>query len=147
MPQAFRTKGSRSFAREEIEVLNMTRTSISSVSRLKGLQNLKHLVLAFTPLGDAGLESLNQFTSLQELDLRATSVTDNGLRHIGELKNLRSLSLGELPITDELMKSLARLTHLENLDLDATRITDRGMSDVRAPQRSFGHFTSSGPNR
>ncbi len=48
---------------------------------------------------DAGLEHLNGFSRLEELQLDNTQITDAGLEHVGNLTQLRTLSLVNSEVT------------------------------------------------
>ncbi|MBS1826423.1 MAG: hypothetical protein JST93_13985 [Acidobacteria bacterium] len=123
---------------------------------LRPLHNLTHLNLAYTnvegdftalanlPLQDLRLEgcrrvgdrcarSLASFSSLRQLEIHMTSLTDDGLLHLASLP-LEVLWLGG-PITDRGIKALSTMTTLKHLDVCCPRVTDEG---VRALSRLKG---------
>ncbi len=67
-------------------------------------------------------------TSVEELDLSASSVTDELIERIMPLKKLRGLWLnGDAQITDRSLHALAKVPRLKELGLRRTRITDNGL--------------------
>ena len=71
-------------------------------------------------------------TSLEDLDLCTTRITDAGLKHLATLKNLRRLKLVNTQITDAGIESLGRLTNLKHLDIGDTQISLDGANKLRA---------------
>jgi len=59
---------------------------------------------------DAGLVTLSVVqTELEELDLRESEVTDQGILQLRTLKNLKRLDLRGSPITEQGVQNLARV--------------------------------------
>ena len=50
---------------------------------------------------DAGLRSLANLTSLEELDHQRCAITDQGLEHLRGLKGLRKIHLGQTKVSEE----------------------------------------------
>src|SRR5262245_25515125 len=86
------------------------------------------LSLKSTEIHDEDLRSVGKLTSLEQLDLEYTKITDAGIAHLVGLKNLRYLSIGGTRITDAAMKNIGRLTRLEELLLGGTNVGDAGMN-------------------
>ncbi len=98
---------------------------------LKGMVDVKTLVLNDTQISDDGLLALVGLTELKWLDLSGTAVTDAGLVHLARLTGLRMLDLGNTQVTDA---GLARLTHLRELQelrLNGTQVTDVGLAHIK----------------
>lgn len=80
-------------------------------------------------------------SSLEELGLNDTDVTDAGLVHLRSLHELTALGLARTRITNQGLPEVQRLPKLQVLQLqgtaagasDASRLTDR--STMPAPQR------------
>lgn len=85
-------------------------------------------VVAF---GDAGMSSLKGMTTLTELYLQGTSITDDGLKNLAGLTNLVDLDLSDDNITDAGLASLAGLTKLRRLRLQGAAVTDAGIDVLR----------------
>jgi len=75
--------------------------------------------------------TLWDLTTIEELNLRGTDITDEELVHLKELKTLRSLSLSGTKITDEGLAEIGELTHLEELYLTNTQVTDNGLEHLK----------------
>ena len=72
------------------------------------------------------IEGIEYAVNLEELDLRGTEVTDEGVEHLPEADNLEELWLGG-KITDDGIKHLAEADNLEELNLANTEVTDEGV--------------------
>jgi Leucine-rich repeat (LRR) protein len=92
------------------------------------LKKLRHLNLAATPITDQGLKHLEGLTALQELALDYTGVSDAGLARLGALPKLQSLSLSHAQVADAGVNQLRALTNLQRLVLPSTKVTDAGLS-------------------
>lgn len=98
---------------------------------LKSLVDLRALLFDDAQISDTGLKDVKNIRSLTFLDLGGTSVTDVGLKEVGEAYNLKSLFLYRCPrITDAGLRELRDLEELRVLDLHDTRITDIGMPEL-----------------
>lgn len=74
---------------------------------------------------DRGLGYLTELTSLRNLNLQATRVTDAGLlQHLPELSRLQRLSLGYLDITDAALLAVESLAWLESINLCHTAVSN-----------------------
>lgn len=85
--------------------------------------------------------------SLEKLDLVATSVSGEGLRHLTALRSLRSLNLSRTRISDEELAHVPTMRALEELVLDSTgpnrmvRLNPAELAKVRAT--SYGRELTS----
>jgi Leucine-rich repeat (LRR) protein len=70
-------------------------------------------------------------TSLRELELSGTDVTDADLPPLAGLSHLENLRLAHTQITDAGLDALARLTWLRHLDLNHTDISNQGAATLR----------------
>ncbi|MBI3470411.1 MAG: hypothetical protein HY013_03535 [Candidatus Solibacter usitatus] len=100
-----------------------------------GLAALAHLPLKDLRLerclriNDAALAQLREVTSLVQLEIHETSVTDAGIAHLAGLTNLEVLWLGPW-VTDLSLEVVAGLPRLRHLDLCARGITDSGIAHL-----------------
>ena len=78
-------------------------------------------------VGDASLVHLDRLRHVGYLDLRGTSVTDEGLAQVIEHDELQGLNLGATSVTDAGIAQLARLRNLQYLEIAHTAITDRAV--------------------
>ena len=72
------------------------------------------------------------------MKLRATRITDNGLKCISGLENMEFLDLSETQVTDAGLRHLSKLTKLSELHLWNTRVTEQeaGEFEERMPECS-----------
>ena len=117
--------------------LSLSSTSISDISVLAGLTNLTRLGLYSTSISD--ISALAGLANLEELYLDNTSISDISV--LAGLNNLRRLSLSSTSISD--ISVLAGLTHLEELYLDDTSISDISvLAGLTNLTRLYLHYTS-----
>ncbi len=100
------------------------------------LSRLDSLRLTGTAVTDAGLVHLKGLTSLRDLQLGNTQITDAaGLAHLKGLTALRQLLLFNTPVTDAGLDHLKDLTSLVLLDLSGTKVTDDGVIELERVSR------------
>ena len=84
---------------------------------VSSLDELTHLELWGTSVGDDGLERLSRLKSLEVLELSGSAVTDSGMVHLENMQNLQRLHLHRTAVSDVGLESLVRLTNLEHLSV------------------------------
>ena len=96
------------------------------ISQLAAARGLKKLGLYNLEINGAGLASLRDCRSLQDLTICSCSkLTDSGIAHVGSIANLRAFSMSATPnVTNAGFAELRRLAHLEELGLDFTGTAD-----------------------
>ena len=67
---------------------------------------------------------------LATLDLEATDISDEGLRHITKFRELADIELNDIPLTDKCVKHLIQVRKLVFLYLADTEITDAGVEQL-----------------
>ena len=67
---------------------------------------------------------------LATLDLEATDISDEGLRHITKFRELADIELNDIPLTDNCVKHLIQVNKLVFLYLADTEITDVGIEQL-----------------
>ena len=77
------------------------------------------------------LASLKSLTSLRELLLNNTTVSDTGLRQLAELRNLRRLGLAGTLVRGDGFQHL-KLPSLADLDLTSAPVNDEGLKHIAA---------------
>jgi len=125
-----------------------------ALTNLKGLE-LKWLELRGAAITDRGIATISDVTTLKELLIVDTMITDDalsylpklrhlsrftvvggprikgsGLRQIMGMKELRFLCLEDCPIDDGAMRYLKGM-RLEIIELGNSRITDRGIEEIK----------------
>lgn len=101
------------------------------LSQLGLLSSVEDLRLYDTQVTDAGLGYLRGLTNLERLILCNTHVTDAGLVHLRKLTKLKDLSLVRTGVTDAGIEHLKGLSNLDLLELDGTKTTEEGRASLR----------------
>ncbi len=114
-----------------LQHLTLNYSSISDLTPLQGLTQLRKLELSGNPFGTADLTLLANLTQLEQLNLNNCHISDlTGLAGIGS--SLTSLDLSGNEISD--IRPLASLTGLQTLLLSNNRISDisslAGLTDL-----------------
>lgn len=101
-------------------VLHGTGLDDDSAVHLLRFKSLDHLDLENTPIGDRGLEIVEQLASLRSLSLKSTRITDDGVARLKNLKQLQALDLRYIEaITNEGVRHVSEISALEHLRLGA----------------------------
>lgn len=111
--------------------LSFTQASDASLARLTGVTTLQELHLCGTKITNMGLKHVSGLTSLRVLDCwRCKNLTDAGLEHLAAMPHLQRLSLWNTNVTDDGLGHLKGLTSLRVLDLSHTRVSDAGLKQL-----------------
>src|SRR5262249_45412833 len=111
------------------------------LQRVGSLASLTQLVLSATEITDAGLRSIENLKSLEQLTLGAwneknglkippAKITDEALEHVSRLPRLRELNLQGCHVGDPGLKYLRQMPSLVNLDLSDTQLTDDALPSL-----------------
>lgn len=113
----------------ELVELNLmgSRITDQGLVHLQDMQKLEFVWLSHTGITDRGLPHLAALSQLKRLKLAGTRVTDKGVACLN-LSSLKELDLSETDITDNALKSLAASKSLEFIDLSKTEITGKGLA-------------------
>lgn len=108
---------------------------LKGLSTIAKLPKLKSLAIGEGGVDDAEVAVINQSKSIRELSLYAHSLSDKGLKHIGEMTELTTLKLQGSPeylynVTDAGVAHLTKLTKLEHLDLSRIEVTDACIDSI-----------------
>src|SRR5436190_1673444 len=103
-----------------------------SIAPLQDLTSLTELNLAGTKITDAGFAALADLTNLTRLHLELTTVTDAGLAHLKKLANLNYLNLYGTAVTDAGLENLKGLRNLRHLYVWQTKVTEAGATNLKA---------------
>src|SRR5262249_13523169 len=99
---------------------------------LSELTSLDQLGLAGTQVSDAGLVHLKGFTKLTGLWLQYTQVSDAGLVHLQGLTILRTLYLTGTQVSDAGLDQLKGLRRLKEINVAQPRVPAAGMERLSA---------------
>jgi Leucine-rich repeat (LRR) protein len=98
---------------------------------IAGLKSLERLEIRDSSIDDEGMASLANLDNLTLLDLTECRLfTDDGLKHIAGLSSLRNLDLAETKISNDGIAHLAGLTGLENLSIRSTSLDNDAVSTI-----------------
>ena len=103
----------------------------TTLKHLRRLTTLQEVDLSFSDVTNDQLRHLKTMPNLVALTLDYTAISDEGLVHISEMKQLVSLSLSRTKITDRGLAALRELDQLTRLDLSVTDIGDAGVKQLR----------------
>jgi hypothetical protein len=96
------------------------------------LPSLKVMLLIEQNVTDDDLAALKDWTSLTNLSLRRTKVTDAGLAHVEKLTGLNYLTITGLPgVTDQGLDHLTGLKKLKRIGLQDTAVTPAGIAKLK----------------
>jgi len=88
------------------------------------------LDLRLSSITDDGLEHIKGLTALRRLNLESTKITDGGLEQLKGMHFLTWLNLCSTEITDAGLVNVGRLSDMQELDLSITKITDEGLQHL-----------------
>lgn len=108
-------------------ILERATVTDAGIAALQDLPALEEVRIFGGHIGDAALEHLCSFASIQRLNLPETEITDQGLAALSRLPQLVQLRLGSRHVTDAGMDEVAKLAHLRFLHLLDVPITDAGL--------------------
>ncbi len=83
-------------------------------------------------VSDRSLDNITLLPNLSELDIKGTSITDEGCNKLHRVK-LKKLWASDTKFGDVGMHALKRTDLMTDLYVGNTKITDKGMSDLHAP--------------
>lgn len=94
-----------------------------AVKLLPALTQINSLNAEGTGIGDGDMAEIAKLTSLRDLVLSHTKITDSEFEKLQSLKNLQALHVADTAITNASISTVGRLTSLAVLDLSGTKIT------------------------
>ncbi|EQC39941.1 hypothetical protein SDRG_02597 [Saprolegnia diclina VS20] len=108
--------------------VSQSQATATSFRCLRSLSRLRYFKAARTKLNDATFQVLcEHLTSLEELHVAHTDVSDMGARGLPHLKHLTSLVLSTEGVTYHSLSSVGSLHQLTSLALFGASIADRGL--------------------
>lgn len=105
---------------------------------LREFPEIEYISATTKAFDDAAAKNLACMTHLQELYIFQSSLSDDGLKTIGQIKTLRRVPMGYTNVTDQGLSSLKNLSELEYLGLRGNKITDAGMKHITALKKLTG---------
>ncbi|GAA4430925.1 hypothetical protein [Bremerella cremea] len=115
---------------EHVSICNSEATD-ASIETLAGAPHLARLGFMLVPnMTSSSLESLATLPKLEDLTVKGTQLSDEGLRMIGQMQSLRSLAISpgpKEPFSEAGLKSLASLKHLTTFEIFNPAVDGRSM--------------------
>lgn len=111
-----------------LQVLNLTRTRVKTLSEISKLKRLRYLTLDNTAVDDNSLKALKGL-ELKYLSLGETLITDSGISVLANLPSLQILILLRNNVGPNVVKLAQKLPRLSTIDVRNTRCK---MEDVVA---------------
>jgi Leucine-rich repeat (LRR) protein len=97
---------------------------------------LTELYLGGNKITDKAILFLNQFKSIEKLDVSDTLISSNGLRRIATFDRLSYLDVSNVRASDANVRELiTRLPNLSKINLANTQVSDRSMPSVAKSTR------------
>ena len=117
----------------------------NTLSSLRYLPRLQHLLADHVPITDAVIASLGACTELRELSLRYNSIGDEALVVIARMPALEKLYLTGTQVSDQGLGRLRDMPNLEEVFVRWTHVTAKGaaeLQDARPDCKVHFHTTS-----
>lgn len=104
---------------------------MNELTKLAMFEGVRSASFVLTDLNDVGLRAVTSISTIENLNLQETEVTDEGLGLLEALPRLTQLRLkGNTQITNKCVPHLLKLTMLENLQIQETSIDQAGLYDL-----------------
>ncbi len=104
---------------------------MDELKKLAEFNNLISASFAGTNLDDIGLDHVCKVTSIEDLNLQWTDISDEGLRSLAKLPRLATLRLKENDqLTNACTPHLRKLANLTDLQIHGTSIDQRGLQEL-----------------
>lgn len=106
----------------------------SALEHLAGLRRVRSVLLNETGVTDAGMATVGKVATLQNVDLRGCTISNAGLEPLAALPELKALRLsgesGATSVDDDGMKHVAKMKNLKALLLDFLWISEVGLEQL-----------------
>ena len=108
---------------------DMRQLTVDGLRGIKGLKQIRRLMLSGRNVTDAGMESLRGF-QLTKLELDDTLVGDRGIECLRDMSHLESLWLFKSQVTDAALNVIKDFRDLKDLSLCGSQVTDAGIEQL-----------------
>ena len=117
-------------ALETLDASGCPNLSDAAVAELARSSTLTDLNIYDTPITNAAARNLADMVQLRRLNLDKTSIGDEGIAKLQPLQNLEFLHLGSTQITDAAAEALSTLKGLKTLIVTRTKMTEDGVAKI-----------------
>ncbi|WP_425616548.1 hypothetical protein NA78x_000196 [Anatilimnocola sp. NA78] len=116
--------------------LEITEATIddTQLQQLAELSSLRELLLDKSNVTDAGVAHLTKLGKLEHLKLRGARITDAGFQQLCTIESLQRLNLPQADLTDAGLAAITNLKQLELLRLGSPKVTDAGVAHIAQAQ-------------
>ena len=104
----------------------------ASLSQLKYLHDARFLSFNSSAFADRHVHYLDEMTSLRDLQLNGTDISEVGLQHLAARHRLRQLTLNDTWIDDGAIDALVSMQSLRELQVRHTGLTRKGIERLTA---------------
>jgi Leucine-rich repeat (LRR) protein len=112
--------------------------SDNAMPTIRGLTSLVQLQLFRTDVTDAGVQHLASLKRLKHLNLSGTKVTNEGLQHLTALDSLQTLDLAYCEIDDDCLETLTKFQSLRQVNCHQTGVTRPAVNKLRLRHSHLG---------
>lgn len=99
-------------------------------SLTSGTEAITNLDLNASSVTDEGLKNLPKLGNIESLNLASTKITEVGFATVQELSKLRTLSLAGCNVTPGMFETLSKLESLEELSFERTQVGDAALAAI-----------------
>jgi hypothetical protein len=107
-------------------------------------ESVRSLHANLTSVDDAGMEAIESCTSLSDLRLGGTLISDGAAKSVGRLSNLVRLDISDTEISDKFLSALESHAKLEFLSVSGTKTKLPGLQSFLAKSRSIVEIHAAG---
>ncbi len=108
---------------ESLKIVGSQQISPDGLEVLRGVENLRFLILTSAKLTDQHLTVIGQLKTLQQLIISSNPITNDGIGELEMLTELIYLNISDCDqIDDEAFEALEKLKNLRALDISGTQI-------------------------
>lgn len=93
--------------------------------------DLEEIDISATKVTDEGIKVLATMPRLRKVSMSALKITTAAVEHLATMPELTDLYLVATPLTDDAVTALAKLTHLRRLSVSGSKLTDEGVERLR----------------
>lgn len=113
-----------------IDLVDQSEVTNDDLSLIRRLKQIRHLNLRGTSISDEGLRHLTNLVSLETLKLGETAITGTGFEYLSGLTRLRNLTAIHLTLTNETFSNLPAFPALVSLTVSFNKpgIDDRALA-------------------
>jgi deoxyhypusine synthase len=106
----------------------ITQSILDDITRMT---TVRELFLGGSAVTDVDVESVVRMPELVWLELSDTRISNRAIEHVADHTQLETLMLFGTAITDDCIPAIERMANLKEVGLDDTQITESGLQRLR----------------